>query len=104
MTFHLSTSPNQSENYSTKEVVPHPHPGVIPLCRLVGDIDNHRENDADCVNHALANLPSLVRLFVEVANQTSGLLDIRPLGLLVFLNCHAKRPTCLAYMNATNVS
>jgi len=67
MMFHLLISLNQSDNL-TKEVVPHPHPSVIPLCRLVGDIDNNREYNTDSVNHAFADLPSFVRLFIEVPN------------------------------------
>ena len=88
---------------SAEEALVHPHPAVVGLVGLVGQIDDRGEDDADGVDEPLGNLPSIIGLLVEVANQSSGLLDVRALRLLVLLESHVVRPTCLAYMNATNL-
>jgi len=87
---------------SAEQPLVHPHPDIVGLVGLVSEIDSRRENDAHSVDDPLGNLPSVIRLLVEVANQASSLLDVRALRLLVLLQCHMVRPTCLAYMNATN--
>ena len=61
---------------------------------MVEQVDDYAHGDTSEIECALGNLNGVFALLIEIANETSGLLDVGAALLLRLLHSHAvRRPT-----------